>query len=90
MPTLREVSIIAAIYQSLVARLDQRLDDGEDLGSLKEWITRQNKWRAARHGLDAEIIVDDSGDRGGRSGVRSRAAARGARAHGRRAPVSRR
>ena len=25
------------------------------------WIVRENKWRAARYGLDAEIIVDDAG-----------------------------
>jgi carboxylate-amine ligase len=25
------------------------------------WIVRENKWRAARYGLDADIIVDDQG-----------------------------
>jgi carboxylate-amine ligase len=25
------------------------------------WLVRENKWRAARYGLDAEIVVDDRG-----------------------------
>ena len=25
------------------------------------WVVRENKWRAARYGLDAEIILDDHG-----------------------------
>jgi carboxylate-amine ligase len=29
----------------------------------REWTVRVNKWRAARHGIDAEIIGDDQGRR---------------------------
>jgi carboxylate-amine ligase len=60
-PNLSEVGIVAAIYQSLVERLDQQLDGGEELRRPSEWIVRENKWRAARHGLEAGFIVDDSG-----------------------------
>ncbi|MEA2646015.1 MAG: glutamate---cysteine ligase / carboxylate-amine ligase [Chloroflexota bacterium] len=61
LPTMSEVITVAAIYQSLVERLDARLDAGEELKRPREWIIRENKWRAARHGLDADIIVDDKG-----------------------------
>ena len=67
MPTLTEVSAVAALAQSVVESFDNRLDRGEPLPRPREWTVRQNKWRAARHGLDAEIITDD---RGGRTPLR--------------------
>jgi carboxylate-amine ligase len=30
--------------------------------SLQPWFVRENKWRAARYGMDAEIILDAAGD----------------------------
>jgi len=61
-PTLTEVSALAAMAQSLVHWLDGRIDEGEELAVPRGWVVRQNKWRAARHGLDAEIITDDAGN----------------------------
>ena len=60
-PTLGEVAALAALAQSLVEWFDGRLDRGETLPVRKDWVVRQNKWRAARHGLDAQILVDDRG-----------------------------
>jgi glutamate---cysteine ligase / carboxylate-amine ligase len=60
-PTLREVAAIAALGQCLVTWLDDRSQGGEALPPPSEWVLRQNKWRAARYGLDAELIVDDDG-----------------------------
>ncbi len=34
---------------------------GEDLHPPSDWVLRQNKWRAARYGIDAELIVDEEG-----------------------------
>jgi len=62
-PTLTEVSALAAMAQSLVHWLDTRIDAGEALHVPRGWVVRQNKWRAARHGLEAEIIADDEGRR---------------------------
>jgi YbdK family carboxylate-amine ligase len=61
MPTLGEVATAAALSQCLVHRLDTLIDRGYTLPVPRGWIVRENKWRAARHGLDAEIIVDDQG-----------------------------
>jgi carboxylate-amine ligase len=61
-PTLREVAAVAALYQCLVEHLDGVLDRDGTLPIPREWVVRENKWRAARHGLEAEIIVDDRGD----------------------------
>jgi carboxylate-amine ligase len=62
-PTLREVITLAAVAQSLVELYDRRLDAGEELPSPREWVVRENKWLAARHGIDARLIVDDAGNR---------------------------
>jgi carboxylate-amine ligase len=62
-PTLGEVAGLAAMAQSLVEWLDTRIDRGDTLPVPREWTVRVNKWRAARYGIDAEIIGDDQGTR---------------------------
>ena len=56
-----EIGAVAALIQCLVEHMSQRLDAGETLPTLQPWYVRENKWRAARYGLDAEIIVDARG-----------------------------
>jgi YbdK family carboxylate-amine ligase len=58
-PTLDEIAVVAALTQCLVERFDQDLETGLDLPVPDAWLLRENKWRAARFGLDAELIVDD-------------------------------
>jgi carboxylate-amine ligase len=60
-PTLLEIGALAALVQCLVDDCSARLDAGETLPSLQPWYVRENKWRAARYGMDAEIIVDRDG-----------------------------
>ena len=59
-PTLHELAAVTALTHCLVDDLDHRLDDGEHLPTLPPWHVQENKWRAARYGLDAEVIVDAS------------------------------
>ncbi len=59
---LREVAVMAALSQCLVHRFDGLLDRGYTLPVPRAWVVRENKWRAARHGIDASIIVDDEGN----------------------------
>ncbi|MFB7876691.1 glutamate--cysteine ligase [Nocardia sp. NPDC056064] len=54
-----ELASVAALIHCLVVDLERRLDDGEDLPTLPPWHVQENKWRAARYGLDAIVIVDD-------------------------------
>ncbi|MBN9611917.1 MAG: YbdK family carboxylate-amine ligase, partial [Actinobacteria bacterium] len=56
--TLAEIGALAALTQCLAEWLQQALDRGETLPRLQPWFVRENKWRAARYGLDAQIIVD--------------------------------
>ncbi|MHB1536073.1 MAG: glutamate--cysteine ligase [Acidimicrobiales bacterium] len=61
LPTLFEVGVAAALSQCLVEMLSTRLDKGGTLAVPHDWIVRENKWRAARYGLDADIIVGEHG-----------------------------
>jgi carboxylate-amine ligase len=42
----------------LVVDLSDRLSAGETLPTMPPWHVQENKWRSARYGLDAEIILD--------------------------------
>jgi carboxylate-amine ligase len=61
LPTLDEIACVAALAQCLVERFDRQLDNGYTLPEPRPWLVRENKWRAARYGLDAEIVVDNTG-----------------------------
>ncbi|MBB6392137.1 glutamate--cysteine ligase [Microbacterium thalassium] len=61
MSTLAELAAVAALVQTLVEHFSRELDAGRPLPSLPPWFVRENKWRAARYGLEAEVIVDRSG-----------------------------
>jgi carboxylate-amine ligase len=63
LPTMSEVAALAALAQSLVDWLDALIDRGYRLPVAREWIVRQNKWWAARYGLDGDLIVDAQGKR---------------------------
>ena len=61
---LRELSALVALTHCLIVDLDRRLDAGEQLPTMPPWHVQENKWRAARYGLDAVIILDaDSNER---------------------------
>lgn len=52
-----ELSALVALVHCLVVHLDERLEAGEALPSMPQWHVQENKWRAARYGVDAEVIL---------------------------------
>lgn len=56
-PTLFEVGAVTALAQCLVESLSQRLEAGKTIAALPPWFLKENKWRAARYGLEAELIT---------------------------------
>lgn len=60
--TLHEVGAVTALVQCLVTTMSDRLDAGETLPTMQPWFIRENKWRAARYGMEAEIITNAAGD----------------------------
>jgi carboxylate-amine ligase len=59
LPTLDEIGAVAALSQCLVEQFDTQLDRGYTLPVPASWVLRENKWRAARYGLDADIVIDE-------------------------------
>ncbi|SFN52388.1 glutamate--cysteine ligase [Mycetocola miduiensis] len=60
--THHELAAVAALIHCLVEHLSTRIDEGKPLTVLQPWYVRENKWRAARYGLDAHIILDTEGN----------------------------
>ncbi|MCR2801081.1 MULTISPECIES: glutamate--cysteine ligase [unclassified Microbacterium] len=61
MSTLPELAAVTALVQVLVEHFSRELDAGRELPILQPWFIRENKWRAARYGMDARLIVDRAG-----------------------------
>jgi carboxylate-amine ligase len=59
--TLQDVGAVAALTQCLVDEFSTQLDAGRTIPTMPPWHVQENKWRAARYGLDAIIILDASG-----------------------------
>lgn len=55
---LTELSALVAFIHCLVVDLDRRFSAGEELPQMAPWLVQENKWRAARYGLDAIVILD--------------------------------
>ncbi|MCU6482495.1 carboxylate-amine ligase [Arthrobacter silviterrae] len=61
MSTLEEIGSIAALTQCLVDDFSTTLDNGGTIPTMPPWHVQENKWRAARYGLEAIIILDAAG-----------------------------
>ncbi|MCV7471571.1 glutamate--cysteine ligase [Micrococcus luteus] len=59
--TLEEIAAVTAYTQCLVDDLSASLERGETVEVLPPWHVQENKWRAARYGMDATVIVDARG-----------------------------
>jgi carboxylate-amine ligase len=60
--TISETVAIVALLHSLAAWIDEEYH--QPTGRLRAepyWVVRENKWRASRWGLDAEVVVNDLG-----------------------------
>lgn len=53
-----DLAALVALVHCLVVDLDTRLAAGETLPTMPPWHVQENKWRAARYGLDAIVILD--------------------------------
>ncbi|WP_088319683.1 glutamate--cysteine ligase [Kineosporia sp. R_H_3] len=60
-PTLREVTAIAALTHCLVVEACDRWREGTLPAPLPPWHVQENKWRAARYGTDAIVVLDAKG-----------------------------
>lgn len=56
---LEEVAAIGALIQCLVETASTWLDKGKTLPKLQPWLVSENRWRAARYGIEAPFIIPD-------------------------------
>ncbi len=56
--TLTEIIALVSLLQVLLEHCDERYRAGESFPTPPAWLLRENKWRAARHGVDADLLVD--------------------------------
>ena len=61
--TIAEAAGVAATVQALVALLAERHDGGETLVPAPTWRIAENRWSAARHGVEGEMADLQSGQR---------------------------
>jgi carboxylate-amine ligase len=60
-PNIAELLALAALTHCLVEHFSTMLDEGRPLPFLPPWFVQENKWRSARYGMDAIIILDAAG-----------------------------
>ncbi|MCU1438103.1 MAG: glutamate--cysteine ligase [Naasia sp.] len=60
--SVQEVRAMAALVQCLVEDLSDSLDRGIVPPTMQPWYVRENKWRAARYGMEAIIVQNAAGD----------------------------
>ena len=60
-PLMDDVISIAVFIQSLIAHLAKMYRRRDEIGHLPSFLIRENKWRAARYGIDAVLIADSFG-----------------------------
>ncbi|WP_307581706.1 glutamate--cysteine ligase [Paeniglutamicibacter psychrophenolicus] len=60
--SLQDIGAIAALTQCLVDDMSTTLDAGGTIPVMPPWYRVENKWRAARYGMEAIIILNAAGD----------------------------
>lgn len=59
---ITEVEAMASLTHCMVEYFSDMYDAGESLPVLPEWFAAENKWRSARYGIDAKLILDEEGN----------------------------
>ncbi len=65
-PTLKETLALVALVQSLVVWIDDQLERGGRASQIRMqryWVAPENKWQAARYGLNGQIITKGGEER---------------------------
>jgi carboxylate-amine ligase len=59
--TVTETGMIVALAQALARRASARVEAGTARTHPPAWLVRENKWRASRHGMEADFVLDATG-----------------------------
>jgi carboxylate-amine ligase len=61
--TVEDAAAVTAVIQALTAHLADRFDAGEPLTTADTWRLEENRWSAARDGMEAELADVQTGER---------------------------
>jgi len=61
LPTIRETCAVVALSHALARRAGARIAAGDGRSFPPAWRIRENKWRASRHGMEADLVIGDDG-----------------------------
>lgn len=61
-PGIRRTARLVAFIHLLALHIQKRLENGQPRPVPEDWMVRENKWRAGRHGLDGEVLIDNEGN----------------------------
>ena len=64
-PTFAELGCVAALTQCFAEYVSRSYAHDQTYESLSPWLVRENKWRAARYGMDASVITPNPARRRG-------------------------
>ena len=56
-----ELRAVTALTHCLVEHFSRMIDGGERLPTISPWFLTENKWRSARYGMEAIVILDKAG-----------------------------
>ncbi len=62
MPTVKENMALSSLIYLLVRKYSQDYEENKPRNQLPRWILEENKWRAVRYGLQAQIISNEAGE----------------------------
>ena len=60
-PSVPRTARLVAFVHLLSLHIERQLQAGKQRPQAPDWLVRENKWRASRFGLSAEVIVDSEG-----------------------------
>lgn len=66
LPTLKETLAVVALVQCLVVWIDSQYEAGKrsrQIHMQRYWLAPENKWQAARYGLEGQIIIEEGNQR---------------------------
>jgi carboxylate-amine ligase len=61
LPTLSETLALVALMHTYAVRCEDMARAGHRFAPPPTWLLRENKWRATRWGIDAELVIDEHG-----------------------------
>ncbi|WP_430592662.1 carboxylate-amine ligase [Humidisolicoccus flavus] len=61
-PSIEHLAAICGLTACIAERASRMIDAGLTPAQQPSWVLNENKWRVARYGLDATLLIDENGE----------------------------